>query len=117
VLAVHLLSFDPCFIRNSPGVYPFYLISIFSFQVSDDELASMIAVADPNGTGEIDFEQFCYIVLGVTRVDFGKWIAAHMQKPISVLSLVFGHRDSSALDSNVPHAFDLTRLENQYNVC
>jgi hypothetical protein len=50
----------------------------------------MIAVADPNDSGEIDFEQFCYIVLGVSRVDFHKWISAHIQRPISVLFLVWG---------------------------
>ena len=46
----------------------------------------MIAIADADETGEIDFERFCYVVLGVTKSEFRKWIEAHIQKPVEVLS-------------------------------
>ena len=51
-------------------------------KISDAELERMIELADPDDTGEIDFENFCYVVLNVTRTDFAKMIEAHIQKPI-----------------------------------
>jgi hypothetical protein len=53
-------------------------------KISDHELLSMIAIADPEDTGEIDFEHFCYVVLSISRIDFSKMIQAHIEKPVQV---------------------------------
>lgn len=54
-------------------------------KISDEELLSMIAIADPEDTGEIDFEHFCYVVLSISRLDFNKMIKAHIEKPVQVM--------------------------------
>jgi len=53
-------------------------------KISDEELISMIAIADPEESGEIDFEHFCYVVLSISRVDFSIMIKAHIDKPVQV---------------------------------
>lgn len=55
-------------------------------KISDHELLSMIAIADPEDTGEIDFEHFCYVVLSISRFDFSKMILAHIDKPVQVIA-------------------------------
>ena len=64
--------------------YGTYMSNFLWMQVSEDEARRMLAVADENHTGEIDFERFCYAVLNVTQSEFKLWIQEHLQRPIEV---------------------------------
>ena len=51
-------------------------------RISEEELNNMMEVADPKGTGEIDFEGFCIHVLQIPKKDFMAMLSSHLDDPV-----------------------------------